>query len=93
MRVIITTNFDRLMENALRDLGTEPTVFTSADTLVGAELLTHTQRYIFKVHGDYKDARILKTDVELSGHPSEFNTLLDRIIDEFGLIVAGWQSE
>lgn len=93
VRVIITTNFDRLMENALRDLGIEPTVVTSVDTLVGAEPLTHTQCYIFKVHGDYKDARILNTDVELSGYPSEFNTLLDRIIDEFGLIVAGWSGE
>lgn len=93
VRVIITTNFDRLMENALRDLGIEPTVVSSVDTLLGAEPLTHTQCYIFKVHGDYKDARILNTDVELGDYPSEFNALLDRIIDEFGLIIAGWSGE
>ncbi|WP_065614954.1 SIR2 family protein [Pseudomonas moraviensis] len=93
VRVIITTNFDRLMENALRDLGIEPTVVSSVDTLLGAEPLTHTQCYIFKVHGDYKDARILNTDIELGDYPCEFNNLLDRIIDEFGLIVAGWSGE
>ena len=93
VRVIVTTNFDRLMENALRDLGVEPTVVSSVDALAGAEPLTHTQCYIFKVHGDYKDARILNTDMELGEYPSGFNTLLDRIIDEFGLIVAGWSGE
>ncbi|HCR1218432.1 TPA: SIR2 family protein [Pseudomonas aeruginosa] len=93
VRVIVTTNFDRLMENALRDLGIEPTVVSSVDTLAGAEPLTHSQCYLFKVHGDYKDARILNTDVELGDYPTGFNSLLDRIIDEFGLIVAGWSGE
>lgn len=93
IRVIITTNFDRLMENALRDLGIEPTVVSSLDTLAGAEPITHTQCYILKIHGDYKDARILNTDVELGEYPPEFNALLDRIVDEFGLIVGGWSGE
>jgi hypothetical protein len=93
VRVIVTTNFDRLMENALRDIGVEPTVVSSADTLAGAEPLTHTQCYILKIHGDYKDARILNTDAELGDYPPAFNALLDRIIDEFGLIVAGWSGE
>jgi hypothetical protein len=93
VRVIITTNFDRLMENALRDVGVEPTVVGSEDTLAGAEPLTHASCYILKIHGDYKDARILNTDGELGMYPPAFNTLLDRIIDEFGLIVAGWSGE
>lgn len=93
VRVIITTNFDRLMENALRDVGVEPTVVSSEDALAGAEPLTHASCYILKIHGDYKDARILNTNVELGEYPAAFNTLLDRIIDEFGLIVAGWSGE
>lgn len=93
IRVIITTNFDRLMENALRDLGIEPTVVSSVDTLAGAEPITHTQCYILKIHGDYKDARILNTDIELGDYPPEFNVVLDRIFDEFGLIVSGWSGD
>ncbi|MCF5031547.1 SIR2 family protein [Pseudomonas syringae] len=93
VRVIVTTNFDRLMENALRDAGIEPTIVSSVDTLAGAEPLAHSQCFILKIHGDYKDARILNTDVELGEYPTEFNTLLDRILDEFGLIVAGWSGE
>lgn len=93
VRVIITTNFDRLMENALRDVGLEPTVVSTADGLAGAEPLTHTGCYILKLHGDFKDARILNTDSELSEYPTAFDALLDRIFDEFGLIVAGWSGD
>ncbi|MFJ4347637.1 SIR2 family protein [Pseudomonas sp. NPDC089401] len=93
VRVIITTNFDRLMENALRDVGLEPTVVSTADGFAGAEPLTHTDCYILKLHGDFKDARILNTDSELSEYPAAFDALLDRILDEFGLIVAGWSGD
>ena len=93
IRVIITTNFDRLLENALREQGIEPTVVASVDALQGAEPLTHTSCYLLKLHGDYKDARILNTDEELTAYPPEYDGLLDRIIDEHGLIVCGWSGE
>lgn len=93
LRVIVTTNFDRLMENALREQGIEPTVIASADALAGAEPLTHSRCYVLKLHGDYKDARILNTDQELSTYPDTYNRLLDRIMDEHGLIICGWSGE
>jgi len=93
VRVIVTTNFDRLMESALRERGVEPTVVASIDALSGAQPLVHSSCYIFKLHGDYKDARILNTDSELSAYPTEYNDLLDRIFDEYGLIVCGWSGE
>ncbi len=93
VRVILTTNFDRLMEKALRDAGVEPTVITSEDTLLGADPLTHSRCYLFKLHGDYKDARILNTDDELTAYPDKYNELLDRILDEFGLVICGWSGE
>ena len=93
VRVIVTTNFDRLMENALRERGVEPTIVASVDALKGAEPIAHSACYILKLHGDYKDARILNTDEELSGYPDEYNNLLDRIFDEYGLIVCGWSGE
>lgn len=93
VRVIITTNFDRLMENALREQGIEPTVVASADALAGAEPLTHSRCYLLKLHGDYKDARILNTDQELTTYPDCYNGLLDRIFDEHGLIICGWSGE
>jgi hypothetical protein len=91
--VIVTTNFDRLMENALRERGIEPTVVASVDALLGAEPITHSTCYILKIHGDYRDARILNTDEELRTYPAEYNALLDRILDEYGVIVCGWSGE
>lgn len=93
VRVIVTTNFDRLMENALREQGIEPTVVASSDALAGAEPLAHSRCYVLKLHGDYKDARILNTDQELSAYPDGYNRLLDRIFDEHGLIICGWSGE
>ena len=92
IKVIITTNFDRLMESALRDAGIEPTVLSSPDHVQGALPLIHTQCCILKLHGDYLDTRIRNTPGELESYPEEFDRLLDRIFDEFGLIVCGWSA-
>jgi SIR2-like domain len=93
VRVIITTNFDRLIENALRENGVEPTVITSDDALKGAVPLIHSRCYVVKIHGDYLDTRIRNTDSELGAYTPELNTLLDRIIDEHGLVVCGWSGD
>lgn len=93
VRVILTTNFDRLLENALRDRGVEPTVIDSVDALQGAEPLAHTSCYLVKLHGDYKDARIRNTETELAQYPQEYDALLNRIFDEHGLVVCGWSGD
>lgn len=93
IRVIITTNFDRLMETALADVGVVPTVLSSPDQVQGALPLIHTRCCVFKVHGDYLDTRIRNTPDELETYPPEFNALLNQIFDEFGLIVCGWSAD
>ena len=93
VRVIITTNFDRLMETALNDAGIVPTVLSSPDHVQGALPLIHTRCCLFKVHGDYLDTRIRNTPEELARYPSAFDALLDRIFDEFGVVVCGWSAE
>ena len=92
IRVVLTTNFDRLLETAMQDVGMTPSVLSSADQVKGALPLIHTQCCILKVHGDYLDTRIRNTPSELSQYPEEFDTFLDRIFDEFGLIVCGWSA-
>ena len=93
IRVIVTTNFDRLLETALNLVGIVPTVIRSVDQLRGALPLIHTECCVFKVHGDYKDSTIRNTPSELAAYPDEFNKLLDRIFDEFGLVVCGWSGD
>ena len=93
VKVIITTNFDRLLEKALEGAGIEPAVLSSKEQVEGMVPLVHTQHCLIKLHGDYLDPRILNTSSELSEYPVEFNQLLDRIFDEFGLIVCGWSGD
>ncbi len=93
IRVILTTNFDHLMENALREVGVEPTVIRSDDDLQGAIPLIHSRCFLVKIHGDYLDIRIKNTEEELGTYSSALDGLLDRIFDEHGLIVCGWSGE
>ena len=93
IRVILTTNFDRLIETALNDAGVAPAVLTTPDQLQGALPLIHTRCCVVKLHGDYLDTRIRNTQAELDSYPAEFNHLLDRVFDEFGLVVCGWSAD
>ena len=93
VKVIITTNFDRLLEISLQNVGISPTVIDTSDAIKGALPLTFAKCTIVKVHGDYLDTRIKNTPDELNKYSSELNSLLDRIFDEFGLIVCGWSAE
>ena len=89
IRVIVTTNFDRLLEQALPSIGVTPTVISTPDAAEGAMPLTHTACSIIKVHGDYLDTRIKNTPQELAEFDARINRLLDRVFDEFGLVVCG----
>ena len=93
VKVILTTNFDRLIERALENEGVAPEVLSSADQVSGAIPLAHTGCRVFKVNGDYLDPRIRNTPAELDDYPEKINELLDRIFDEFGLVVCGWSAD
>ena len=93
VKVILTTNFDRLVEKALEDAGVQPTVLSTPDQLKGMLPLVHTPHCVIKVHGDYADTRIRNTHSELETYPDELNRLLDQLFDEFGLVVCGWSAE
>ena len=93
IKVIVTTNFDRLMEKALEDEGITPTVLSTPEQVKGALPLDHIACCVFKVHGDYMDPLIRNTQSELEEYPPEIDTLLDRVFDEYGLIVCGWSAE
>jgi len=91
-RVIVTTNFDRLMEQALEAEGISPTVISTPDMARGAIPLTHARCTLIKVHGDYRDTRLRNTSKELSAYEPEMDKLLDRVFDEYGVIVCGWSA-
>jgi hypothetical protein len=93
VKVVVTTNFDRLMETALQDAGIVPVVISTADATLGAAPLIHQRCVVVKIHGDYLDDRIRNTEDELAAYEPAMDAYLDRVLDDFGLIVCGWSGE
>ncbi|WP_158709199.1 SIR2 family protein [Streptomyces globisporus] len=93
IRVILTTNFDRLTERALQEFGISPQVVSRPDQIKGIKPLTHSQVTVIKLHGDYADLEQRNTVDELETYPDELQQLLDRVLDEYGLVVCGWSAD
>ena len=93
IKIVLTTNFDRLLETALEAEGVRPTVLSTTDAIKGSLPIQHTSCCVVKVHGDYMDTRIRNTPSELAKYEKPIDELLDRVLDEFGLIVCGWSAE
>ncbi len=93
VRVLITTNFDRLLELALVDVGIQPFVISTPDAAKGALPLAHSRCTVIKLNGDYLDSRLKNTSDELAHYEGAIEGLLDQVFDEYGLIVCGWSGE
>ena len=91
--VFLTTNFDRLLEQALDAAGVAPVTIGSPDDLEGAMPLVRARCTVIKLHGDYLDTRIKNTPAELDVYHPAIDRLLDRVLDEYGLIVCGWSAD
>jgi NAD-dependent SIR2 family protein deacetylase len=93
VRMILTTNFDRLIEKALDEEGIVPDVISSDYDLKEVMPYAHSRCVVVKLHGDYRHIHIKNTPEELANYSQELNNFLDRVFDEFGLVVCGWSSE
>jgi hypothetical protein len=93
IRVILTTNFDLLMERAIRDVGIEPYVVSDGDAARGLPPLHTLPALIFHLHGDYLNpSTMLNTANELEKYRPEVADLLGAIVENYGLVVAGWSA-
>ncbi len=93
IRVIITTNFDHLIEQALESEGVAFTVVYTDNMVSGMLPLVHGGVIIIKVNGDYTNPRLRNTEDELTSYGNEMRNLLSRVFDEYGLIVCGWSAK
>jgi hypothetical protein len=94
VKVIVTLNFDRLVERALRDDGIEPTVVASPADVVGLAPLHTLDCCVVHLHGDYLNpTSMLNTVSELREYQPSTAKLLQLILENYGLIVAGWSSK
>ncbi|MBB2992825.1 hypothetical protein FHR72_004330 [Mycolicibacterium iranicum] len=94
VRVAVTMNFDRHLERALRELDIEPTIVATEADAEGLTPLHTIDQCVIHLHGDYLNAASMKnTIVELSGYGPSMTALLEQIISDYGLLVAGWSAE
>jgi len=95
IKIILTTNFDRLLESALLSEGVHPYLIYSDDGIDGCLPPAHIRDscIIYKIHGDFKDTRLRNTPEELKTYPEKVNNFLNRILEDFGVIVCGWSAE
>lgn len=93
IRVIVTLNFDRLMEKALRAVGIEPVVIATPADVRGMDSLHTIRCCVIHLHGDYLNpTSMLNTIDELSTYDTDMAALLRTVLTEYGLIAAGWSS-
>ena len=93
IRVILTTNFDRLLEQALESVGVTPQVISHETGIAQAIPLVHCQSpTIVKINGDYKDCQFRNTSAELDDYPEQMTSYLERIFEDFGLVTCGWSA-
>lgn len=93
VRVILTTNFDQLIEQALTAAGITFQVVATPSAITGMEPLTHARCTVIKLHGDFTRIDQLNTVDELSTYPPELVELLRRVLDEYGLVINGWSGD
>jgi ribosome maturation protein Sdo1 len=93
VRVILTTNFDRLTEQALEDAGVPPQILHRPEQLASGTPPAHAKATVIKLHGDYADLEQRNTADELAEYPEALAAYLGRVLDEYGLIVSGWSAE
>lgn len=92
IRIIVTLNFDLLIETALRDLGVEPTVVSTPDDVRGMEPLHAQTNLVWHLHGDYTNPEMLNTPDELRAYDPTVDARLDELFDQYGLLIVGWSA-
>lgn len=93
VRMIVTTNFDRLLERAIDDVGIVPDIISHPSQIAGTTPFVHSKCLILKLHGDYIDARLLNTAEELTEYSRNLRSYLASVLETFGLVVCGWSGE
>lgn len=90
-RAIITTNFDTLLESALRERGIEPQIIASDADYQNVTPLIHCPTIrVYKPHGTLGTGRLRNTPVDVEALPTEISSELQRVFDDHGVIAIGY---
>lgn len=93
VRVIITTNFDDLIEQALQAASVPHQVIANDADVEARKPLAHAKCTVVKIHGDYRSLNQKNTVGELSGYSPELTELLQEVFENYGLVINGWSAD
>jgi len=87
--LIITTNFDKLMEEALKAEMVPYEVITEESDVRQMSVFPDRCR-VLKVNGDFERGTLRITPEDLRHYPQPMEDYLRRIFGEYGLVTCGW---
>jgi hypothetical protein len=93
VRLILTTNIDRLMEKALHEASVDFDLLSSDASFEGAPPIHEPQCLLAKLHGDYRETGVRLTASELERYPAPIRRFLRKVLPDFGLVICGWSGE
>lgn len=94
IRVVITLNFDRLIEQALREVGVDPVVVASASDVAGLAPVRLVPALVIHLHGDYLTATTMRnTTAELAGYEPDIEAFVEQLLRDHGLVLVGWSAK
>jgi len=100
-RIIITTNFDKLIETAwsnFTDVGTHlPKVISGVDEQVFRILKDHEGKYLLKIHGTFDDAKSLifsrSEYIRLAFGNANYSSFLEALLLNYTFIYVGFSMD
>lgn len=91
VKIVVTTNFDRLLEQALIEAGVTPDVIITDESDIPTSIpRVHANVVIIKVHGDYKRANLRNSVDRLKTYPDDLREYVADVARDYGLVIAGW---
>src|SRR4051794_28735907 len=93
VKIIVTLNFDHLIEEGLRRAGVDPIVVNTEAGIAGLQPLHEYDCLVVHLHGDYTHPEMRNVPEELGRYPDSVQSLLRRLTDEYGLIISGWSAQ
>jgi hypothetical protein len=93
VKVILTTNFDGLIEQALDQASVPYQVLATESAIKARKPLHHADCTVIKLHGDYRSLDQKNTLAELTEYGAPTQELLQEVTENFGLIINGWSAD
>lgn len=90
VKVILTTNFDSLIEHALDERKIAYNVIASDDDVKNVTPLEHANCWVMKLHGDYQLQNIKNTPKEVANLEPGLKEKFQEIVNRHGVVVIGY---